>query len=57
MTAFRRSIGDPTVRAIAVFRHATIAPDLHRFQLLDEENAVLLEIEAAACRESLPEAN
>ncbi len=49
--------GDPTVRAISSFRYASVSSDLHRFQLLGEENVVLLEIEASACRESLPEAN
>lgn len=49
--------GEPTVRAISTFRYATVGSELHRFQLLDEENVVLLEIEASACRESLPEAN
>lgn len=49
--------GDPTVRTIVSFRYATVAPELHRFQILDEAGAVLLEIEAAACRESLPDSN
>ena len=49
--------GDPTVRPIATFRYATIGHELHRFQLLDDENVVLLEIEASACRESLPGVN
>ncbi len=49
--------GDPTVRKIADFRYATVSPDLHRFQLLDENKTVLLEIEAAACREGLPDSN
>lgn len=49
--------GDPTVRPIAAFRYATIGHELHRFQLLDDENVVLMEIEASACRESLPDVN
>ena len=49
--------GDPTVREISDFRYATVNTDLHRFQLLDSERSVLMEIEAAACREGVPDAN
>lgn len=48
---------DPAVRVIATFRHAQTAEDSHRFQMLDASNQVLLEIEAAACRESSPQDN
>lgn len=50
--------GDPSASQITQFRYATSGTEnQYRFQLLDADNAVLLEVEAAACRESSPEAN
>ncbi len=43
---------DPSVKVIAIFRHAQTSEATHRFQMLDANNQVLLDIEAAACRES-----
>jgi hypothetical protein len=48
---------DPSAVEIAQFRYTSVTTEEHRFQLLDRENNVLLEIEAQACREGLPESN
>lgn len=49
--------GDPQVTEIMQFRYTSASEERHRFQLLDANNVVLLEIEAAACRETSPESN
>lgn len=48
---------DPTAKPIAEFRYAESSEGYYRFQLLDEEKKVLLEVEAVTCRETSPEAN
>jgi hypothetical protein len=52
-----RMQGDPSAVEIAQFRYTSASDHQHRFQLLDCAHNLLLEIEAAACRESSPEAN
>lgn len=49
--------GDPAAVEITQFRYASSAADQHRFQMLDGSGNVLLEIEAAACREGSPDSN
>ena len=48
---------DPIVRPVAEFRYADSTEEFFRFQFLDSEKAVLLEIEARGCAETHPEQN
>lgn len=57
LRGLRDNMSDPSAVEISQFRYATSVEDQHRFQLLDSANNVLLEIAAAACRESSPETN
>ncbi len=46
-----------TARQIAEFRFANSSEGFYRFQFLDQHKQVLLEVEAAGCKETSPETN
>lgn len=51
------NMADPSAQEITQFRYASATQDEHRFQMLDAGGNVLLEIQAAACREGSPDSN